>query len=59
MRNKVGGKKGKGLATRVTVTGHTAYPSVDPGRNAAGGVKYAISNLTTAAVPSYCVGTAL
>ena len=48
-----------GLATRVTVTGHTAYPSVDPGRNAAVGVKYAISNLTTAAVPLYCVGTAL
>ena len=37
----------------------TAYPSVDPGRNAAVGVKHAISNHTTAAVPLYYVSTAL
>ena len=52
MRNKGGGGERKG-------SGDTAYPSADPGRNAAVGVKYAISNSTTAAVPLYYVSTAL
>ena len=41
------------------LSGDTAYPSADPGRNAAVGVKYAISNHTTAAVPLYYESTAL
>ena len=52
MRNKGGGGERKG-------SGDTAYPSADPGRNAAVGVKYAISNSTTTAVPLYYVSTAL
>ena len=52
MRYKGGGGERKG-------SGDTAYPSADPGRNAAVGVKYAISNHTTAAVPLYYVSTAL
>ena len=40
-------------------SGDTTYPSADPGRNAAVGVKYAISNPTTAAVPLYYISTAL
>ena len=52
MRNKGGGGERKG-------SGDRANPSADPGSNAAVGVKYAISNHTTAAIPLYYISTAL